>query len=241
MRRILYLLTRMIAATNPPFTSTPTTSYTGPGVQSAEDPTTRNRIIIAVVSTVVGIGFISAVAFLYAKRRNAGGTSTPDSANPTFFPTIQPGLISDHAVPVPPPHPSTPNGPVPAPLSRAPTKRTLSDDLEAQARMREVFKRRQESFKEQREFARKSRSKISLESPSDESLPTEEQEIITTMTATMNDDSAAKNALYRELVLRWHPDKCPGDVKVATRVFQFIRSKKAWYLPGSPSSPNSPK
>jgi hypothetical protein len=43
---------------------------------------------------------------------------------------------------------------------------------------------------------------------------------------------AERRTIFKQLAIRWHPDKNPDNRDVAKRVFQFIQSIKEWFLTG---------
>lgn len=52
------------------------------------------------------------------------------------------------------------------------------------------------------------------------------------------DDMALRKKTFKGLCAKWHPDKnmVSGTASVATEVFQFLQSQKAWYLAEDPET-----
>jgi len=49
--------------------------------------------------------------------------------------------------------------------------------------------------------------------------------------STAMEDAAMRRKTFKGLCAKWHPDKnLPGDVELATEVFQYLQAQKEWYL-----------
>ena len=213
------------------------------GVESAEDPEERNRIIIAVVASVVGLGVIAAVWFFYLRRINAKKAREPV---PAVYPPIHPDMMNNLQPSAPPLSPPTQSIPSPGQgegiftsvdFNRPLTPEQIQDQEERRAR----FIKRQQTFKAQRDKKRKSvehRGDDKASSPSGDDAPPElvspsnrdEETILQRLNSTIGESDQKKHSIYRDLALQWHPDKRADDTQHATKVFQFIQSRKGWYL-----------
>ena len=240
------------------------TNNTSPIVELADDPAHTNRILIAVSCSIVGLAFILAIAFFYIRRNNCSSSPhIPGTIFPPIQPDIVQTVnefspdhcpdSSNSARTAPVKHPHKPieqrfvdqNRETPIIQSNA---RSFDDVLRIQAMRRLVFKMRQSSFREQRDerrnIASKTRYKFqNTEGPknvSTESFETpeptllQEQEILSEMTRSRSKSVSVKTAIFKDMVLRWHPDKRLSDTTIATSVFQFIQARKNWFLDSSP-------
>jgi len=48
--------------------------------------------------------------------------------------------------------------------------------------------------------------------------------------STRKEDVASRKTTFKNLCVRWHPDKNTDDTELATQVFQYIQSQRHWYL-----------
>jgi hypothetical protein len=229
-------------------TSTTTESYTGSGVLPAEDAGTRNRILFAVIGSIVGLSFVIAVVFLFIRRRHSKLDSSADFRDNEVLPPIQPDMNQSekkvaHKMDVAPTQldPAVAENPA-GPTGVTASNFTFSDDMSQQKRFRE----QQLLFKEKREKERRKARGVSPEpnvSPKGSfkakasasfSLPNpssyEEKEVLDILSSNIDRDIKHKHGIYKDLVMQWHPDKHSDDKLIATKVFQFLQTRKEWFL-----------
>ena len=218
-----------------------------PGVQPAEDADLRNKIIIAVTVSVVALSVLSAVLILYFKRKSRIRMESA-SAMASIFPPIQPDMVSNLKNGTPHPgkagtarliQPSDPLSTV---------KPLTAEEIQEQEKLKAKFRRRQETFKEERGKIRSGNrdlpklqtdENLKREVTEEQILPSSEAEenILRILESNLNTDIGTRQSLYKDLMFQWHPDKHPADTDRATGVFQFLQSRKKWFL--RDSSPKS--
>lgn len=237
---------------------------TSPIVELAQDPADTNRILIAVSCSIVGFAFLSAIAFFYIRRKHGfSSPHIPGTIYPPIQPGIVEGRnetspdhcteTSNTAINPPVKHPQKPiekrfvaqNRETPDIESKA---RSFDDILRIQAMRKLEFKMRQNSFREQRDERRNNASKTRDKFPDTESpknvspdnfefpkpVLSEEHEILAEMARSRSKSVSVKTAIFKDMVLRWHPDKRLSDTTIATSVFQFIQARRNWFLDSSP-------
>lgn len=59
---------------------------------------------------------------------------------------------------------------------------------------------------------------------------TEKGDVLRQLRESQNQDEALRRKTFKAMTLRWHPDKHPDDVELATEVFQFLQQQREWYL-----------
>ena len=230
-----------------------------PTVQLVQDPAETDRILIAVSCSIVGFAVFAVAAFFYFRRKQLrSGVQVAGS----IFPPIQPGitrsslnlerdLISNHVNTESGPQTSHAGAEIPGSLKdqndeypKVPKAHgsSLDDLLREQANKKKLFQTRQSTFREQRDEKRRKASSPSSPSfePDTSVLPDpvlkEEREIYAQMVRSRSKPIASKTVIYKQMLKRWHPDKCLGDVALAKSVFQFIQGRKSWYLDSEASS-----
>jgi len=228
-------------------------NITEPIVHLAEDPAQRNRILIAVSCSIVGAAIIAALSFFLLRRKevpsnkNDSGsnfpptqpctTGTPEAIEPVSDVTETKNSVSEAV--------SDPLGEDEAVKFTPNTngKSVIDEILLRQKSRRLEFKTKQESFRQRRDERRKMagssepRLKSSPASPvgsGNELRPEpgskEERDILQAMEATREMDRKTKGSFYRDLLLRWHPDKRLDNDSSATSIFQFIQASKGWFF-----------
>lgn len=235
---------------------TPDNPYTGPGVLPAENPDVRNRIIISVVASIVAVSILVTALIAWFRRKRTITAELDDSGIRGVFPPIQPG-ITDAPPEVGPKlrsKPAVTQKKQQQPELVFPNVALTDSEREAQEQRRISFRRQQESFKQQREAQRRSVSRDysrsttygptnheeQMSSPTSSSvvLRVEELAVLDILSENLKKDIHYKQGLFKDLLVRWHPDKHPLEKETATSVFQFLQSKKSWFmgdsLPGTP-------
>lgn len=110
-----------------------------------------------------------------------------------------------------------------SPTSRICTSPTLSD--------------KSELWKSSANRMKKSRHKPHSPGTVHETMPskqelgqTEKGDVLRQLRESQNQDEALRRKTFKAMTLRWHPDKHPDDVELATEVFQFLQQQREWYL-----------
>ena len=210
-------------------TTHPSTDGGKKATMSAEDETTRNIILISVfVSTGVLTIVFMLVVYIYRRRRLAVFDSQVRQSD---SPYVQTPAHSERAMSV--------DGVV-----KDVDKKSVSsisdpfDFLINAEKTQRMQKQRSQEFRDKQEYMKTKRTRRkSEESISDNEMEApkipEERAIMKTLTETIYSSDDAKRDIYNDLLLKWHPDKRRDDPKLSTRVFQFIQSRKKWYLHAS--------
>ena len=246
---------------NPLTTSTSTSAYTGPGVQPAEDANVRNRILFSVVGGTVGLSVIIGVTFLLIRRKHVRRRESNEFRGNEVVPAIQPYLthvrcessrIDGHKIEQPISNQNDPSQDILLPISEV-----SADGFHDVSTIR--FREQQLMFKEKRDRQRR----ISLRAASGPESPRrglstgasassisstlypeptckEEQEVLEILYPYIDKNLKEKQLAYKELLLRWHPDKHPGNKEIATQVFQFLQARKEWFFGDTVIILNSP-
>jgi hypothetical protein len=210
------------------------------GVEPAEDPETRNRIIIAVVSSVVGISLIAALLFLYLRRLQSRRRT---QAIPAIYPPIQPHMVDLPDLPTKSMQgfPETFGNERESSNHFEPLDVPTVEQIRFQNERKSKFAERQQTFREQRDKRRRSSEgrmgggtspSLDEEEDFDLNYPSnnDEEKILDKLSAAIRESPSVKQSIYRDLVIQWHPDKRADDADHATKVFQFIQSRKHWFL-----------
>jgi hypothetical protein len=219
-----------------------------PGVQPAEDADLRNKIIIAVTVSVVALSVLSAGLILYFKRKSRIQMDNA-SAFASIFPPIQPDMVSSmrNGSPIPE-KAGTAAGVIKSSDPISNFKPLSAEEIQEQEKLKAKFRKRQETFKEERGKLRSGNRdlpKVQPEEDISEDLAEEqilpsshsEEEVLRILETNLNADMGTRQSLYKDLMFQWHPDKHPSDTGRATGVFQFLQSRKKWFL--RVSSPKS--
>jgi hypothetical protein len=227
--------------------TTTESSYTGPGVLPAEDPVVRNRIIISVVSSVVAISIIVALLIAWFRRRAKLRVPGDDTSLHGIYPDVKPDIIT--ATPemisrnVDPPKPARTKADDSKTDLEFPDGSMSDADKAVQDQRRNSFRHQQLSFKHQREASRRSIPRSPTRSPPSggvdpefarpDALTADERAVLKVLGENYLADYQRRQSVFKDLLMRWHPDKHSSNKELATSTFQFLQSKKAWFLTDS--------
>ena len=231
--------------------STQTSTPAGPGVVAAEDPAMRNRILFAVIGSIVGLSIIIAIAFVMIKRRHSRLDPSTEFNSNIILPPIQPDMNT-------PPKGNNPvsnESPIEASSAQSPGHENNQNSVpRGQERHERRFREQQQRFKEKRDLERmkaegrlpeprssprmNNKSRRSMSSVLPVASTKQEQEVLDILTMNIEMDPKQKHGIYKDLLIQWHPDKHSDDKAVATKVFQFLQSRKEWFLGLDDNSPS---